>query len=85
MTAAEFATAAIAKFSEKITDEVFLTIESDRELMEKYLRVVSDNGLDSVNQTLGKAVKAAFNLDDAGECKKPCSNLIGSYTAHKLK
>lgn len=85
MTAAEFAKEAIAKFTEKITDEVFLTIESDSKLMEKYLRTVSDNGLDAVNQTIGKAVKTTFNLDNEGECKEPLSNLIQSYTVHKLK
>lgn len=85
MTPAELANAVIAKFSENITDEIFMTIESNKDLMEKYLRTVSESGLDVVNQAIGKEVKSAFNLENKGECKEPCSNLIKSYTIHKPK
>ncbi|MCK5914965.1 MAG: hypothetical protein KAG92_02405 [Deltaproteobacteria bacterium] len=77
--------AALAKFNEKITDEVFLTIQSDTKLMREYLRAVSEDGLDAVNTSIGKAVKAAYNLDNLGECKDPQSTLIKSYTTHKSK
>ena len=85
MSAKDIANAAIAKFNEKITDEVFQTIESDKELMSSYLRAVSDNGLDVVNQTIGKAVKTAYGLEDKGQCDEPCSNLIKSFTTYQPK
>ncbi len=85
MTPKEIASKAIAKFNEKITDEIFLTIQNDKDLMSEYLRSVSDHGLDAVNQTIGKAVKAAYDLVDLGDCHDPKSRLIKSFMTYKPK
>ena len=85
MTPAELASKAIARFNESITDQLFVMIESDPELMQDYLRAVSDHSLDTVNQTIGKAVKAAYDLENKEECHEPTSFLIKSFMTYKPK
>lgn len=62
-----------------ITDEVFLTIQNDRDLMHQYLRLVEESGLDAVNQQLGKRIKKHFGLTNLARCESPKSTLIQSY------
>ena len=84
--AATFAEKALAKFSKQITDEVFLLIQNDRELMHEYLRLVEASGLDAVNQSIGRKVKERFGLqnviDDPRE-ESPRSTLIQSHQRFK--
>ena len=47
-----------------ITDEIFLLIQHDRDLMQNYLRLVENEGLNQVNRQIGKAVKKAYRLND---------------------
>jgi hypothetical protein len=76
----EIATAAIARLNRRITNEVFLTIQNDRELMLHYLRAVEKDGLDTVNQQIGRAVKAAYQLMNANERENnPSCTLIQSH------
>ncbi|MBK7380303.1 MAG: hypothetical protein IPJ03_15170 [Ignavibacteriales bacterium] len=70
---------AINLFSKRITDEVFLMIENDRELLQEYLRLVSDTKWDTVNQTIGKMVKQRYQLTNADRNYKPKSKLIKSH------
>lgn len=80
MTAAEIADEAIRKFNKRITDEIFLTIQNDRYLMKEYLRAVEDKGLDHVNQTIGKAVKTKYGLNNFEEREdNPSCTLIQSH------
>ena len=79
MSPTEIANAAIAKLNRRITNEVFLTIQNDRELMLPYLRAVEELGLDTVNQQIGKAVKASYQLvNDAERENNPSCTLIQS-------
>ncbi|MDP8240508.1 MAG: hypothetical protein P9X24_15560 [Candidatus Hatepunaea meridiana] len=80
----EFNNKVIDKFVDSITDRVFLMIQEDRYLMLEYLRLVSNESLDSVNMSLGKAVKNRLNLGNAEEEEKPQSSLIKSYTKHVI-
>jgi hypothetical protein len=50
----------IAPLNRRITNEVFLTIQNNRELMYQYLRAVEEFGLDTVNQQIGKEIKQIF-------------------------
>lgn len=76
----DFAERALSQFSKSITDRVFLMIQNDRGLMHDYLRLVEANGLDAVNQQLGKAVKNRFHLsNDAQRGSSPESTLLRSY------
>ncbi|MCK4739528.1 MAG: hypothetical protein KAT46_06230 [Deltaproteobacteria bacterium] len=76
----EFSKEVFEKVSMHITDSVFLTIEKDRTLMKKYLQLVDDKGLNTVNQNLGKLIKKEYGLKDKPErVEKPQSVLIQSH------
>ena len=76
----KFNTKVLDKFSKTITDNVFLMIQNDRELMKEYLDLVQDKTLIVVNQNLGKAIKERFVLVKYPERqKKPKSTLIQSH------
>ncbi len=80
MNANEIAREAIGILNKKITNEVFLTIQNNRSIMLEYLREVEANGLDSVNQTIGKEVKAAYQLTNVNEREdNPSCTLIQSH------
>jgi len=80
-SAAEIAKEAIAKLNKRITNEVFLIIQNDRDLMHDYLLAVAETkDLRSVNSTIGKAVKLAYGLDNSGERDdNPSCTLIQSH------
>lgn len=80
MTPSQIAQEAIAMLNKRITNEIFLTIQNNRELMLEYLRAIETKGLDSVNQTIGKEVKKAYqltNIDDRED--NPSCTLIQSH------
>ncbi len=80
MKAREIAQEAIRILNKKITNEVFLTIQNNRSLMLEYLRAVDENTLDSVNQIIGKEVKAAYQLTNINEREdNPSCTLIQSH------
>jgi hypothetical protein len=71
---------AIAQMNKRITNKMFLLIQNDRKLMYKYLHAVQDNGLDTVNQQIGKAVKVQYQLINANEREDyPSCTLIQSH------
>jgi hypothetical protein len=71
---------AIALFNKRITNEVFLTIQNDPKLMHAYLKAVEVRGIDKVNQTIGKHVKSAYNLNNMNEREaNPSCTLIQSH------
>ena len=75
----ELAEKTIQSFNKRITDEVFLHIQNDRELMHDYLRTVTEYGIDTVNRTIGKAVKTSYCLSNAERQEEPTSTLIQSH------
>ena len=80
MTPREIAAEAISRMNKRITNEIFLIIQNDRDLMQAYLRTVAEHGLDLTNQTIGKEVKRAYgliNIDDREE--NPSCTLIQSH------
>lgn len=80
MTTKEIAQQAIRKMNKQITNEIFLIIQNDRDLMHAYLRAVEKSGLDTVNQTIGKEVKSSYqlvNIDDRED--NPDCTLIQSH------
>jgi len=80
LNAKEIAQEAIGILNKKITNEVFLTIQNNRSLMLDYLRAVEANGLDSVNQIIGKEVKAVYQLTNINEREdNPSCTLIQSH------
>jgi hypothetical protein len=76
----EIAQEAIGKMNKQITNEIFMIIQNNRELMYEYLRAVEANGLDSVNQIIGREVKTAYqltNIDDRED--NPSCTLVQSH------
>ncbi len=80
MTPIEIAQEAIGKMNKQITNEIFMIIQNNRELMYEYLRAVEANGLDSVNQMIGKEVKTAYQLTNINDRDdNPSCTLIQSH------
>ena len=80
MTPREIAAEAISRMNKRITNEIFLIIQNDRDLMQAYLRAVEEHRLDLTNQTIGKEVKRAYgliNIEDREE--NPSCTLIQSH------
>ncbi len=82
-TGKEIAKKAIAKMNKKITNEIFLIIQNDKDLMKEYLKAVEGTKLDTVNTQIGLAVKDIYKLendksDDRIE-KNPTSTLISTH------
>jgi hypothetical protein len=70
MKPSEIAQKAISKMNKQITNEIFKIIQKDPELMHDYLKAVEAKGLDVVNQTIGKEVKAAYQLTNINDREK---------------
>jgi len=57
-----------------------MIIQNDKNLMYEYLRAVEIEGLDTVNQTIGKQVKDSYilvNINDRED--NPSCRLVQSY------
>lgn len=83
MTATDIAKQAISRINKRITDEVFLEIQNNRELMHHYLRAVEKDGLDTVNRCIAKQVKESYGLDNEDREHNPSSTLIQSHQKFK--
>jgi len=79
MTPLEIAEEAISRLNKRITDEIFLIIQNDKDLTYEYLRAVEKDGLDIVNQTIGKKVMSGYKLVKDGREENPKSTLIQSH------
>ena len=80
MSAKTIAEKAVKRMNKKITNEIFLIIQNDRVLMHDYLRAVEKDGLDTVNQTIGKEVKQAYSLVNINDREdNPSCTLIQSH------
>ncbi len=75
----------LEKFTEQITDQVFLMIQNDRSLYTEYCNQCHSQGKDKLNRELGKDIKDYFGLKNCGEAKleEVKSVLITSCTKHK--
>ena len=80
MKSKQIAQEAIRKMNKRITNEIFMIIQNDRNLMSDYLRAVDNEGLDKVNQTIGKAVKNEYKLVNMHDREEnPACTLIQSH------
>jgi hypothetical protein len=82
MGADEYAGQVINQFIRKITDNVFLFIEQNDDIMKEYMTNVNRYGLDKVNMALGLKIKEILRLENDGINNDPKSKLIKSYTYH---
>ena len=80
-TIAEFNELVLLRFSQELTDRVFLMIEEDRELMQIYLDAVGQHGKQAVNSHLAKAARERFGTTCPDpQIADPKSVLIKSYS-----
>lgn len=80
LTVKEIAEEAISRLNKRITNEVFLIIQNDRDLMHEYLRAVDNDGLNTVNQQIGKQVKISYRLKNMNDREdNPSCTLIQSH------
>lgn len=83
MNPTTFAEKAIKRFKEEITDNFFLFIQNDDELLQDYLDTISESDRKTVNALLGKLIAKELNVDNI-EKGEPKSFLIKTqYTKHK--
>lgn len=84
MTPKQIAREAIQELNKKLTDEIFLLIQSNRKLMYEYLKAVESKGLNTVNQQIGQEIKFAYKLSNAiDRANAPTSTLIQSHQKFK--
>ncbi len=77
----DIALSAISIMNKRITNEIFLIIQNDRNLMYEYLKAVEQNSLTTVNQNIGKAVKDKYHLENLNDREdNPSCTLIQSHT-----
>lgn len=58
----DFINEVISLKNKQMTDEVFLFIQNDKDLMQKYLLLVQEHGLGTVNRQIGFAVYQKYGL-----------------------
>jgi hypothetical protein len=81
----QFTKKAIDKFTVDITDNLFILIQNDKELMQDYLNLLENNKRNVVNSSIAKAIKDSYNLDNIGESQNPKSTLIKTFEQFKIK
>lgn len=77
----DFTDEVIALKNKSITDEVFLLIQNNRDFMQKYLQLVEEKGLATVNKHIGLAVMRKYGLaaEEGNINKEPKSTLISTH------
>ncbi len=84
MNPEQIAQEAIERMNKRITNEIFLIIQNDRDLMHHYLRAIEKFGLDKLNQNIGKEVKKAYGLVNVDNREDdPSCTLIQSHQKYK--
>ena len=63
-----------------VTDKVCLNIESRRDRLSHYQKLVKDFGQPTVNVSIGMYVKQLTGMESTGRTATPKSGLISSYT-----
>ena len=75
----------VKKFTDEITDCVFLMIQNDSTLKQEYDDLTrNDIEKHALNCQLGKCIRETFQLSNTGRCGQPKSTLISSYERHKV-
>ena len=74
---------AISRMNKRITDEIFLIIQNDSELMKSYLDILAHshgvNPVMTLNMAIGKEVKKKYGLENVDRESNPSCTLIDSH------
>ena len=78
---------AMKELNKRLTDLVFQTIQSDRNLMHKFMDAVHSFGWETVSQTIGRRVEFRYGLVRNGEKRNmaPESALALTYSELRFK
>jgi hypothetical protein len=79
----DFTNKVLNSYSKEITDQVFLYIQNDRELMHEYLTLINSNDIRYVNSQIAKAIKERYGLTPLENKGVPKSSLIQSFEEFK--
>ena len=71
-------------FTRRITDEIFLYLGRDPELLREYQELVQEYSAHGVNAALGKMITRAYALENDGMERRPVSPLLKKYSRHRL-
>lgn len=83
--AEKFGRKVLDKYTECITDQFLLYIQSDARLLKEYRAIVREASNNRINILLGKMIAEAYHLESAGVETNPECTLITKYTKHKIK
>lgn len=75
----------ITKYTKRITDEIFLFLQSDPHLLKEYKEAVKTSSQHGVNSIIGKMITDAYQLENSGIEVRPDCSLLKQYTKHKIK
>ncbi len=85
MTIDQFTELVFNKFNSQITDEIFLFIENDPDLLKEYQSLLQINQSSVLNSNIAKKIKAKYGFDNKSlKNKKPKSSLIKSFEEFEL-
>ena len=65
-----------------ITENVFVCIENDSALLQRYNHFCTLHGRDQVNKWIGRLVRELNGLPNTGRCAATRTSLIRTYTKH---
>lgn len=80
----DLAETALSKVIENLTDQVFIAIENDPELLKTYQGLIAENNAKVVNSEIGRHIRTRLGLTNTERATAPQSSLIKTYQKHGL-
>ncbi|PSU48288.1 hypothetical protein C9J12_11770 [Photobacterium frigidiphilum] len=72
----------VSKSEKRITDNIFICIENNSDLLDTYTNICNLTSQNYINRKLGKLIKETFSLSDTAFKVKAKSSLIKTFTMH---
>ena len=72
-------------FTQRITDEIFLFLQRNPELLAEYRKAVQHSSAHGVNAVLGKMITEAYDLENLNKETNPDCPLLKKYTRHGVR
>ena len=82
---ASIADMAMDQLNKRLTDLVFQTIQSNRNLMDKFMDAVHSFGWENVNQTIGRRVEFRYGLVRNGKKRNMAPESVLALTYSELR
>ncbi len=72
-------------FTQRITDEIFLFMQRNPELLKEYQEAVKSSSAHGVNAVIGKMITEAYDLENLNKETNPDCPLLKKYTRHGVR